>query len=435
MKKQGGLHLPIRETMAISSPHRAPLVFEPGASCWIKRLRTWGAVAGGMLFFPLLLVWPVGAPLFYLPALVAITLGLSIFGEQQETREKTALLQTFREPTDSLGEQAEANFRTSLIAYEMGQAIGREVDLKGILRSLLHILERRLAYDRGAVFLKGPDQRLTYQVGFGFKQLYIDLFSSYDLRLDFSDASTGTCAGRNAPGNKSRAFSAGTDAVPELFFKLGSESFVCCPISAAGEVVGMLYVDRFRSREAITELDVMLITGISPIVGLTIRNAELHVSRRARAEAPGNLPEVLDELRGTEAIRDLAAAEHDEVLAERGRLTEEIRRRFGGPLGEARTHAAAVRRAAGRAAPLIRKGAGGLGEGERLRVLRVIDSAIPESLASFKSSTGQFARHLDTLEQDAFSPTPQETANAGCIDAFRDCSLVSSAAAAAEGTP
>ena len=413
--------------MTIPSTHYAPGNFEPGASRRFKRLRIWGAAAGVMLLFLLFLVWQVAAPLFYLPALVIIFLCLLIFGEQQETREKSALLQTFREPTTFLDEQAEANFRMSLIAYEVGQAIGREEDLKEILRSLLHILERRLAYDRGAIFLKRPDQRLTYQVGFGFKQLYIDLFSSYDLRLDFSKVST-VYAGTNAGENQCRGFSAGMDGIPDLFFKLGSESFVCCPISAAGEVVGMLYVDRSRSGETITERDVMLIAGIMPIVGLTIRNAEQH-AMRARTEVLGNLPEMLDELKEAEAIRDVAAAERDELLANRRRLTEEMPR-FLVPLGEAMKHAAAVRRAADHAALLIRKGAAGLGERERLRLLRAFDTDIPESLESLQPSAEQYALHMGTTRF-----TPEEKACADSIDPSRDCSRLSSKAAAAETIP
>lgn len=326
-------------------------------------------------------------------------LALAIAGEQQETREKTALLQSFREPLDALGERAEANYRTSLIAYELGQAIGGQEELKGVLRSLLHILERRLHYDRGAVFLKGPDGRLAYQVGFGFKEVYIDLFSSSELKAAAADVPASAAAG--APETRSRTSPAGAETVPELFRKLGVASFACSPITAAGEVLGMLYVDRSRSDQPVSEQDVILISSMAPMVGLAIRHAELRLSQRG---ATADIAGVLGELRDAEAARDLAAAERDEARAERGQLAEDLSRRLNPLLGEARRHAETIARAADDAAGLIRAGAGGLQEGERLEVLQVVDVSISHAVASFRSSADRLARHSSAAGEDVFLP-------------------------------
>jgi len=61
----------------------------------------------------------------------------------------------------------------------------------------------------------------------------------------------------------------------EFARKLGSQSFICCPIICEGESVGILAVDNLKTKRPLLQSDMSLLMGIAPVIGIAIHNANL----------------------------------------------------------------------------------------------------------------------------------------------------------------
>jgi HD-GYP domain-containing protein (c-di-GMP phosphodiesterase class II) len=72
--------------------------------------------------------------------------------------------------------------------------------------------------------------------------------------------------------------------------KLGSRSFICCPIVCDGEPLGILAVDNLKTKRPLLQSDMNLLMGIAPVIGVSIRNAEL---LQARTEQMNSILEVM----------------------------------------------------------------------------------------------------------------------------------------------
>jgi HD-GYP domain-containing protein (c-di-GMP phosphodiesterase class II) len=95
-----------------------------------------------------------------------------------------------------------------------------------------------------------------------------------------------------------------------LIEKLGARSFICCPIICEGKSIGLLAVDNLTSKRPLQQSDVSLLMGIAPMLGISIRNADLLLTKERQFHS------TLEVLAATIDARDPLTAGHSKKVTE-----------------------------------------------------------------------------------------------------------------------
>jgi signal transduction histidine kinase len=149
------------------------------------------------------------------------------------------------------------------------------------------VIETRLGYDRGVILLADVRRTcLTFSTGFGYtdQQLESLLKTSFDLTAPEARGVFVTCF-----RDKQSRFVNEFDEVAHLHTsqsiafsqQMEAQSFICCPILCDGEALGILAVDNKKSQRPLTQSDLSLLTGIAPVIGMSLRNA-IYLERERR---------------------------------------------------------------------------------------------------------------------------------------------------------
>jgi hypothetical protein len=92
--------------------------------------------------------------------------------------------------------------------------------------------------------------------------------------------------------------------------KLGTQSFICCPILCDGTSMGILAVDNLRSKKPLVHSDMSLLIGIASVLGISLRNAELLESKERQFRS------ILQTLAASIDARDPMTSGHSEKVTE-----------------------------------------------------------------------------------------------------------------------
>jgi HD-GYP domain-containing protein (c-di-GMP phosphodiesterase class II) len=291
------------ESIAILFGYKPPdikhpeCIFEGGKKCryiisWeisvadsLKRIRNFAAI-----FLPLVcLVFSIKYTLFtlatLLPVSAAIVFLLSLVAGHLERAELKSSLNNLKYATDQLVEQININYNNALMTNEIGQVISNHTSIEGILANIVGISKKRLDYDRCMILLADREKKnLLYCAGFGFTEEQLSILKNATFHL-------------NRPESKGIFVVAFKEQKPflinniseiendlslrslALVNKLGSQSFICCPIVCDGESMGVLAVDNLRSKQPLVHSDISLLMGVALTLGVSIRNAQLHEAR------------------------------------------------------------------------------------------------------------------------------------------------------------
>jgi signal transduction histidine kinase/CheY-like chemotaxis protein len=227
----------------------------------------------------------LGAPL---AALLLLT--CSYCAERLEKKELHNALSSLRESTDELLDQTWVNYNNALMVNEVGQAISKQAGIDEVLENVIRALKNRLSYDRGLILLADPDKKtLGFRIGFGYSEQQFSLLqqTSFNLGNPESKGVFVTCFRDQKPVliNDFSAVSGDHSPHSQLFAeKIGAQSFLCCAIVCEGEALGVLALDNIKTKKPLVQSDVSLLTGIAPVIGMSLRNA-LYIDReRHRAE-------------------------------------------------------------------------------------------------------------------------------------------------------
>lgn len=271
-------------------------IFRGGRSCrylvsWEKsRFEQWRAVqtmAGIFLGFTCLaalILWPQISLQWIVPSAAVLLLIISVVTERRKSEELQETLDDLRNATKRTMEQMNANYNNAILTNEIGHAISKKMDLDGILGEVVQILEKRLDYDRGMILLANAEKtKLIFYSGFGYTNEQQDLLKQTAFRLNNPDSKgIFVVSFREQKSFLINDFTQIQDdlsphslAVAE---KLGSKSFICCPIICDGESLGILATDNLHSKKTLVQSDLSLLTGIAPVIGISIHNA-MHVAR------------------------------------------------------------------------------------------------------------------------------------------------------------
>jgi HD-GYP domain-containing protein (c-di-GMP phosphodiesterase class II) len=221
-----------------------------------------------------------GVPLLViLPFSVFVILLLTLYSGNIEKRELNAAIDNLRGSTDKLLESINLNYNNTLLANEIGQAISKQTDIDNILRNVVQVLQKRLDYDRGVVFLANKDKtRLHFRRGFGYIDEQFSILKNASFHLDKPESRGVFIVSfrEQKPFLINDIDEIRGDLSPrslEFVKKLGSKSFICCPIVYEDKSLGILAVDNIKTKRPLVQSDINLLMGIAPEIGISIHNA------------------------------------------------------------------------------------------------------------------------------------------------------------------
>lgn len=250
------------------------------------------------------------------PSSILIVLILFWYAGHLEKQELKSAIDHLRDSSDKLFEQINLNYNNTLLTNEIGHAISKQRDIDSILRNVIQVLQNRLDYDRGAIFLSNKDKtRLFFRRGFGYtdEQFVILKNSSFHLDKPESKGVFIVSYREQKPFLINNIDEITEDlSLRSLEFgkRMGSKSFICCPIVYEDESLGILAVDNIKTKRPLVQSDINLMMGIAPGIGISIHNAEvLEVKER-------QFKSLLQVLAASIDARDPLTAGHSEKVTE-----------------------------------------------------------------------------------------------------------------------
>ncbi len=220
-----------------------------------------------------------------LPVSAAIVLLLSYLAGTIERSELKSSLNNLKYSTDLLLDQININYNNALMTNEIGQAISSRTRIEEILSKIVEISKKRLDYDRCMILLADSERkRLLFRAGYGFGVHQSEFLKNAAFHLDKPESQgIFIVAFRDQKpflvNNIKEIESNFSTRSLSLANKLGSRSFICCPIVCDKKSLGVLAADNLRSRRPLVQSDISLLMGIASVLGVSIRNAQLHEAR------------------------------------------------------------------------------------------------------------------------------------------------------------
>jgi HD-GYP domain-containing protein (c-di-GMP phosphodiesterase class II)/Tfp pilus assembly protein PilZ len=251
-----------------------------------------------------------------LPLFVSIACIFAYVVVKNEKKELQSSLNNTKDSVDNLIEQINNNYNNSLLTNEIGQALGTHSNRSDILANVITIMEKRLDYDRCLIFIANPEgTALIPHAGYGYSPDQRSLVDSLSFHLD-RPGSNGAFV---VSFREQKPFLVNNlDDIADklsrqsLAFarKIGTQSFICCPIVCEGRSIGILAVDNVKTKRPLIESDISLMMGIASVIGISLRNAELIDSKVRQFNS------VLQVLSASIDARDSLTSGHSEKVTE-----------------------------------------------------------------------------------------------------------------------
>ncbi len=218
--------------------------------------------------------------------------------------------------SDQLAEQIDLNYRNTRLAVEVGDVIANRTSINEVIDSIAHVLDKVLDYDRGLILLADEESnRLKIRGAYGYSGQHLDILTNISFSLAKSDSQGMFVVSyreqkpflindvkdiKELLSEKSR----------EFVQALGTQSFICVPISLEGKSIGVLAVDNLKTKMPLVASDVNLLMGITPAIAISIQNVRLLEARAAQFDS------TLQVLADSIDARDFLTAGHSEKVAE-----------------------------------------------------------------------------------------------------------------------
>ena len=157
--------------------------------------------------------------------------------------------------------------------------------------------------------------RLNFSAGFGYMPEQLEVLKPLSFHLD-KPGSAGVfvvCFRERRPFlvNDVDDIKAGLSPRSQEFLqKMGSKSFMCCPIVHGEESMGILAVDNVKTKRQLLQSDIDLLMGIVPQIGISINNAALIEAKMNQFHS------ILEALASTIDARDPLTAGHSTRVTE-----------------------------------------------------------------------------------------------------------------------
>jgi HD-GYP domain-containing protein (c-di-GMP phosphodiesterase class II) len=303
-------------TMRGDSRCRYVVEWEPSVVDALRRVRyVLGAVSvvGSALG---LLLLPINDWITLSLVLLAGNYVIGMVTKSKENRVLVNTVEELRTSTEELVYQTNVNYNNSAVSHEVGLVISRHNRITDVLDSVAETFGRQLDYDRGLIMLASADEsRLVFRAGFGYSPNELAILEETEFNL----------ADRGATGVFVRSYHdresflvndldeiSGHLSRRSLDFAraLGTQSFICCPIVADHEVLGVLAVDNVRTKKPLLNSDLNMLSGMAAVIGMSVKNSRLIESREEQFKS------VIRVLASTIDARDSITAGHSEKVTE-----------------------------------------------------------------------------------------------------------------------
>ncbi len=252
----------------------------------------------------------------FLPIAAVVVLFLSLIAENREKRELLSGINNLETSNDRLLEQIEINYNNALMVNEIGLVVSMQTSIEAILKEVTQIFQKRLNYDRGIILLVNEDRtRLAFRAGFGYSDEMQNILQSTRFRLDLPDSKGVFIVSFREKKpfiiNDMNEISGDLSEKSMAFARImKSQSFICCPILCDGEAVGILAADNVKSKRPLIHSDMSLLMGVASVIGISIRNADLHFAREKQFRS------TLQVLAASIDARDPLTAGHSEKVTQ-----------------------------------------------------------------------------------------------------------------------
>ncbi|MDA3941565.1 MAG: HD domain-containing protein [Spirochaetia bacterium] len=232
-----------------------------------------------------------------------------------DKKELKSALETSNRSPEKWIDQININYNNNLLSYEIGQVISQHTSIDDVLSSVVNISEKRLDFDRGAIFLVDKfRKKLIYRAGFGYIDKYLRLLKEVEFHID-KENSKGVFVKsfrEQIPLLVNDIERVEKDLSPKslVFSKsLGSQAFICCPIIYEGESMGIIVADNVNSRRNLTQSDLSLFMGIASAIGNSLKTVELFEIKEKQFKS------TFEVLASSIDARDTLTAGHSETVA------------------------------------------------------------------------------------------------------------------------
>ncbi|MBN1470655.1 MAG: HD domain-containing protein [Syntrophaceae bacterium] len=295
---------------------RYVISWERNRSYLFKRTRNIIAILLTLVTIILAIAYPLDELIYFIPIAMATALIVAFLSDKQTKKQLRNSILNLEHSRDDLIKQMEINYNNSQMVHEIGEAINRYVNIDDILNNVIHILEKRLGYDRSIILFANKEKtRLIFKAGYGYteKQLNIVKATEFDLTKPQSKGVFVTSFREKKPYliNDINTITGRLSQKSLQFVKdMGSQSFICCPIISDNNPVGVLTVDNVKTQRVLVESDLRLLMGVASVLGVSIRNAQLHEERTSQ------LKSILKALAASIDARDPFTAGHSEKVTE-----------------------------------------------------------------------------------------------------------------------
>ena len=234
----------------------------------------------------------------------------------KDKKQLLSALETSSRSPEKWIEQIDKNYNNNLLSFEIGQVISKHTSIDDVLTSVVQISEKRLDFDRGAIFLSDKDEKkLSFRAGFGYIDEYLKILEdvvfhinkansrgvfikSYNEQIPYLVNNIGLVEKDLSP--KSLKFSK----------SIGSHAFICCPIVYEGKSLGIIVADNINSKRNLTQSDLSLFMGIASSIGNSLKTAELFELKEKQFKS------TFEVLASSIDARDTLTAGHSESVAE-----------------------------------------------------------------------------------------------------------------------
>ncbi|TFG82008.1 MAG: GAF domain-containing protein [Spirochaetales bacterium] len=247
---------------------------------------------------------------------ISILLMLSLMKERFLKKELDSVIDNLRSTTERGFEDFDRIYNNALMGKEIGHVLSVAKDIDVMLAQVMDILNERCDYDRGIILLADDEKRLLkFRAGFGYTEKVSREIrgARFSLYKPESRGVFAVCYREQKPFLINDVSAIEDEISPhslELLRKLGSKSFICCPILFEDQCLGVLAVDNLQSKRPLLERDINVLMGIAPEIGITLKSA-LSIEEQDR-----QFRSILRTLAASIDARDTFTANHSERVTE-----------------------------------------------------------------------------------------------------------------------
>ncbi len=292
-----------------------------------KRMRSYAFLLCASLSLASFFLLPLMNWLVVLLLCAFLTMLFSYYSEYLEKKDLVKTIQTQGNAAEDLLEEINVRYNDALLIKEVGQATSMFMDTEKLFTSVMEIMERRLNFDRGGIWLANNERtRLDWRVGYGYDPDTEELLKGTSFRLD-NPHSKGVAVQafkKQRPFLVNRISEIEKDLSArsiEFVKKIGAQSFICIPLVYERNSFGILFVDNLKSKKSLSQSDISLLTGVSRQIAISINNAVSFQELKESKEREQNIRRLFERYVPPSIIRRYVSGEVDLFSGEGASIT------------------------------------------------------------------------------------------------------------------